>query len=139
MKNEVFKLIEQAENGDIGMLEAATSLQDIKGELDFLSKSIKAWIDENIEELSMTASSYPEGFAGYQFEYRSGAKRWDFKKCPTWSSLKNDLTLEEQKLKAAFDSVQKGLAVGTEDGEEIVLPELKYNKPSLIFKLMRRG
>ena len=127
-----------AENGEMGMMLAMTMLEDFRQPLEDALAVIKEFKSEHIDELSMLKEDYPEGFGGYTFEYRNGAKRFSFKHIPQWNAKKQELSELEKMYKQAFEAKQKGILVASEDGEEIPMPEVSYSASSLILKPIKR-
>ncbi len=134
LRDRVFRIIDNAENGNIGMMEAATELKDLQAEMKMLSDQIDDWITVNKEELISLAREYDMQFGHYRFEYRNGAKRWNFKNVPQWAAIEKDKKDLESQLITAWEASQKGLVTGTIEGEEVILPEVKYGEDVLIWK-----
>ena len=137
-QDRIFKIIEMAEDGQVGMIEAFVDLQDYVKPLEDALKMIKEFKSNHVDELSMLATDYPLGYGGYTFEFRNGGRTFDFKKCDEWVTYDKAKKECEARLKQAFLSVEKGMMVASEDGEEIQLPEPKYRASSLIVKEIKR-
>ena len=73
---------------------------------------------------------------GFNIERREGGRMFNFKHIPEWNDTKDKLNAIEAKYKALADMYGKfqGVQFATEDGEEIILPEVTYRKDSLILK-----
>lgn len=71
----------------------------------------------------------------YKIEKRQGRKMYDFSKCKSWSSKKEEMALIEKKLKvnSELDIIEY---IDQETGELITLevPEIKYGKDVVVFK-----
>ena len=53
---------------------------------------------------------------------------------PQWVAIEKDKKDLESQLKTAWEASQKGLVTGTIEGEEVILPEVKYSDDVLIWK-----
>lgn len=121
--------VKQAVDGEIEALLVLAELKEQK-------KQIESWIKE-VEEIALDdALNYEKTFDlhGFKFERRAGGQYYDFSKIPAWAEKKNELKEVEAKAKAAYSSYKQGLLTATEDGEEVMLPEVKHKKDSLIVK-----
>lgn len=131
----VADVIVDAANGEIGMLDAMVQLQDLRREMEEALEHIDSFKKENVNELAMLASEYPDGFAGYEFEYRNGAARFNFNGIPAIDELNKQLKAEKAKYSAAFGAREKGCAYVTEDGEIIDdFPTVINSAPVLVLK-----
>ena len=134
IQDKIINSIKKVEDGDLNPLLVITELEDMRTMLNDTIKIIEEFKEANIDELAMLATDYPEGYGGYRFEYRNGAKRFNFKGCPTWVDLETRKKHEEQKLKLMWESATKGMTTVDENGEVMPLPEVSYSKSSLIMK-----
>ncbi len=129
-QQELADLVQAVEDGRDNALLAYAEIKQMK--------DLYAQAERQIEELAMDeAERYPEkSFSqhGYMFEKRNGTMRFSYKNIPAWQEIDQARKQCEEKHKQAFLSRQKGIMVATEDGEEIVLPEVSYNKNSLVVK-----
>jgi hypothetical protein len=119
-------------------MEATVTLHELKIKLDRALGFIKDFMDENINEIAMHSTDYPEGFGGWKFEYRNGGKTFKYDNCPSVAKLKDELKAEEQKMKAAYASFQQGLTSVDENGEVLELPTIVNRKSSMILKQIRK-
>lgn len=108
------------------------------GIIQTIRKDLQA-VEDLIKEVAIEeAQKYDKKFYadGYDVERREGGRMWNFKHIPEWSDAKEHLSTVEAKYKALADAYGKfkGVQVATEDGEEIILPEITYRKDSLILK-----
>lgn len=109
--------------------ESNTALQ-MYHELNQAEKNIKAFK----EEVKGHAFNEIQGgyeLSGFDVKIKQGAVRYDFKGIPAHIEKSKELKAIEEKSKQAYLSIQKGMQVATEDGEEIVLPKVTYNKDSI--------
>ncbi len=125
VRDQVFRIIDNAENGNIGMMEAATELKDIQNELDFLSGQIKDWIDLNIEELSMIADAYKDtGFGGYRFNPYL-RDNYSYKHIPEIVDLESKVKELKERSKEAWRAYKNNNTLVDDDGVVVPLPEVK--------------
>lgn len=134
VQNEVLGFVSDLENGELSHIDFFIKIKEQQKQCEEAAKTCKAAIDENIEMIASQAKEYPEGKNGYQFEVRNGSRRWDFKGCPLWDQKKEELKSEEDKLKLAWNSSMKGILQADENGEEIILPNVKTGNPTVILK-----
>lgn len=134
-EQEVAHLLTQVEEGETEALYAYATLKKYKDLFEQASKQIEPIA---LEE----ASLYPEKTFennGFSFEKRNGARRFSFDHIQEIVKLKNEIKVLEQKSKQAFLSKEKGILVADENGEEIILPKVKYSKDSLIVRSISHG
>lgn len=125
------KTIEQVKEGLESPLKVLAELKMLKTELELAISEVEPLAFKEVE-------NYPQkNFKefGYNFEFRSGAKTYDFSKIKEWSDLKDSMKKKEALYKMAASAYEKGTQVfDDETGEQIPIPLVKYSKPSLIIK-----
>jgi len=135
MQNEYMNAVNDAEIGNVGHLDTFIFLENERKHLEASLSIIKSYKDENINLIGKEAEEYgKEGYKGYKVEIRNGGMEFNYKNIPEWQQLKESLSECEEKHKQAFIAKQKGLLTASEDGEEIVMPEISYRKSSIILK-----
>lgn len=138
VKDLIFKTMEQVEAAELEPIKALVILHRVQQEADAISKQIKAWKSENLNELESDASEYPDGYAGFTFEFRSGGGTLVYKGIPEWDEAEKKKKELEAKYKAAYNSLQKGMApVDAETGEVLKVPYLKPRAGSVVLKAKR--
>ena len=129
-EQELAHLLTEVENGNENPLLLYAEIKQLK---ELYTTAEKQVVDIALDE----AEKYPEKsfeLDGYVFEKRNGATRYSYKNIPEWQTYNEALKNCEARHKQAFISRQKGLLIASEDGEEIVLPEVNYSKNGLIVK-----
>lgn len=134
----ISEIINMADDGQIGMMDAVCDLQDMVKPLEEALGFIKEFKKEHVDELAMLKEDYPDGYGGYTFEYRNGAMRLGYKNISEWAEANKELKDIEKKYKAAYLGFQKGIQPVTEDGEILELPEPTYSASSIILKPIKR-
>ena len=84
------------------------------------------------EAMDYAGNSFEEN--GIEFTKKNGSTSFNYKNISEWAQLEAKKKVIELKAKQAYLSIQKGIMVADENGEEITLPEVKYSKGSLIVK-----
>lgn len=135
MQNEYMNAVNDAEIGNVGHLDTFIFLENERKQLELSLALIKDYKDSNLELIEKEASEYgKEGYKGYKVEVRTGGRMYDYKHIPEWQIRKESLSECEERHKQAFIAKEKGLLTASEDGEEIVMPEVSYRKSSIILK-----
>ena len=134
MQDELMSVIAKAENGEMTTLDAFIYLEEERKQLEQTLALAKSFKEDHFDEISEYAKEYPEGYMGYEIEVRNGGRIFNFKNIPEWQSYNKALKECEERHKQAFISKEKGLLTATEDGEDIVMPEITYRKSSIILK-----
>lgn len=139
IKDRVLRIMEQDDLSEINKIAALVELHEIQKGLDGISKDIAAWKRENLSDFEMIAQEYPDGYGGYTFEFRNGGKTFVYDQIPEIVSSKMALKSLEEKYKAAYASIQKGITpIDSETGEVLQSPTVKYRASSVILKAIRR-
>lgn len=128
--NELMDVVDGVERGSRSALLAYA---EMKRFADIASQAVK-----QIEPIAMEeAIKYGENefeTHGFKFQIRNGATRYSYKNIPEWQEANEKVKDVEERYKAAFVARQKGLLTASEDGEEMILPEITRSKDSLIVK-----
>lgn len=134
-KDKLNQIIKKAEGGHITKLDATIKLREQRKEMEAVINSIKKWEDKELESIAIEAADYPDGYKGYQFEFRNGRKLWDFKGIPEYNEHMEKVKQVQESAIAAFNLFQKtGQKPISEDGELLPMPDLNYAKSSLVVK-----
>lgn len=136
LQEELMQIVNEAERGDITMLDAFIQLEEERKQLEMSMAIVKSFKDANLEYISQEAKEYPEGYRGYSVEVRNGGKIYSYKNIPEWQEYNKAVKECEKRYKSALDAKINGNphANVTEDGEELPLPEITYRKSSIILK-----
>lgn len=135
MQDQYMNAVNDAEIGNVSHLDTFIFLENERKQLEQSLALIKDYKDSNLELIEKEASEYEkEGYKGYKVEVRTGGRIYDYKHIPEWQIRKESLSECEQRHKQAFIAKEKGLLTASEDGEEIVMPEVSYRKSSIILK-----
>ena len=135
MQNEYMNAVNNAEIGNVGHLDTFIFLENERKQLEQSLALIKDYKDSNLDLIEKEASEYgKEGYKGYKVEVRTGGRMYDYKHIPEWQTRKESLSECEERHKQAFIAKEKGLLTASEDGEEIVMPEVSYRKSSINLK-----
>lgn len=128
--NELMDVVDGVERGSRNALLAYAEMKKFA---DIASQAVK-----QIEAIAMEeAINFGEKefeTHGFKFQIRNGATRYSYKHIPEWQTAQEGLKEVEERYKAAFVARQKGLLTASEDGEEMILPEVNRSKDSLIVK-----
>lgn len=135
---KISDIINKAEDGQVGMMEAVCDLQDMVKPLEEALKAIKDFKDEHVDEFAMLKEEYPDGFGGYTFEYRNGSRRLNYKGIKEVDNAEKKVKELKEYYKQAFVSATKGIIPVSEDGEQLTLPEPSYGKACIILKPIKR-
>jgi len=134
MQDEMMSMIHQVENGELGHLDALIRMEEERKSLEQTLAIAKSFKDTYFDQIEEASKEHPEGFKGWDIEIRNGGRTFKYNHIPEWDSLKKQMKECEEVHKQAFISKEKGMLTATEDGEEIVLPEVSYRKSSIILK-----
>lgn len=109
----------------------------VYGEISVLIKHLKKCQDQTKGAAIDEAEKHEKAFEsnGFKFERKQGGKAYSFKHIPKWVELNDEVKKFEEQSKQAYASFQKGIQSATQDGEEIILPEVTYRADSLSVKL----
>lgn len=128
--NELMDVVDGVERGSRNALLAYAEMKKFA---DIATQAVK-----QIEPIAMEeAINFGEKefeTHGFNFQIRNGATRYSYKHIPEWQKAQEGLKEVEERYKAAFVARQKGLLTASEDGEEMILPEVNRSKDSLIVK-----
>lgn len=140
IQDAVFNAISKAEQGEVSHLDTLIHLRQIRTALDDTLKAIKDYEGQYLEDIELAAKEYGGKYRGYEIEVRSGRRTWDYSNNPQWNEINQARKHLEEGLKAMFQAKLKGASFAdvTEDGEQIVLPTIKYSRGSVIVKETRR-
>lgn len=127
-------IIDSVGSGMTNPIEAYATIQTIEK----MFKSCKAAIDLAAQEEAERYGEKTFEAYGYQVTKTDGKRSWDFKQCPEWIEAKEYLKNLEEDLKDAYKRKEKGQFLGStvtgEIEDHLILPTLKYSKPSLTIK-----
>lgn len=135
LREELVSQMNQAEEGEISILDAVIHMRKQRAFYEEMLKHIKSFEDENRDSIQEEAEMYENTYKGATFEFRSGGKTFDYSKIDEVAEAEEKVKELKDKYKLAFENSQKGLLAISEDGEELQLPIPKYRKSSLIIKL----
>lgn len=127
---QIGQLVQDVHDGNENPLKAYGVLKDIEN-------YVKTCIKEVNDVALMEAQKFDKTFedAGYKFERRNGATRWNFDNVLEVQEAKAKVKMLEAKYKSAYKSKTNGVEVfDHETGELMQLPTVTYSKDSLIFK-----
>lgn len=129
-QEELVNLLNEVENGESSALIAYAKMKE--------AEEIYKQAKDQIKDLALEeAANYPEKkfqLMGFEFEKRKGSTRYSYKNIPLWNDANKQLKEIEDAHKKAFLARQKGHLIATNDGEEIVFPEILVSKDTLIVR-----
>lgn len=141
MQDEFIQIQNELENGEISRLDAFIEFRNAKTELEKILEFIKEFEHNNITEIALDASQYPDGYMGFRITEVNGRKSFDFKSIPSWQEAEKNKKQVEDKYKSAFEGVLKGTVQTVSednktywidtDGEINPLPEMNIGKSYL--------
>lgn len=139
MQTNAIKTIEDYRDGNVTLEDALISVETQRNVLEKVLDEIKSFKQENSGLIADLSKEYREGYKGYLFEVRNGARRFSYKGIPEWENASTKVKDIEGKYKSMFEAKLKGNphANISEDGEELPLPEIFYNAPSVIVKMKK--
>jgi len=128
MMKEAIEIISSVDNGMKIELDALIELRELKTKADLILTYVKKFETDNLELIANQAAEYPKGYRGCVVSFVSGRKTYDYSKVEEVSEAKHNLKTMEEKYKAMLEAKLKGAyhADITEDGEVLILPEIKY-------------
>lgn len=139
IQSTAIKIIDDYRDGNISLEDALIEVETQRNVLENVLDNIKAFKQENIGLIADLSKEYKEGYKGFTFEVRNGARRFSYKGIPEWETASSNIKKVEGKYKSMFEAKLKGNphANISEDGEELPLPEISYNSPSVIVKMKK--
>lgn len=138
MRNQIDEILQKVDAGDMNPLDAMIDLKQMKDKCNVVLDIIKDFESEFVDDITFEAAQYPDGYKGYMFEVRNGRKMYNYSKIEQVVDAEKKVKDLKEYYKQAFVSRQKGILIATDDGEEIVLPELSISKSSIILKEKRK-
>ena len=108
------------------------ALYDLKQQLATLKSAIEVVEVEAFNQAEYEDKTFEKD--GFKIEKRNGAKRWNFKGCKTYQIAKDNLSEIEDELKANYKLWEMGKSSVDEFGEIGDVPQVTYNKDSMIIK-----
>lgn len=142
IKSNLNKIIELSENGEVDELKTYGLLKSYKLD-DLIKESQYKLEDVAMEAFKLSSDDQKEfkGF-GYVFTHKNGGERLSYKNIPEWSDIKEDYDSKrkviESKYKANYNAVKNGLMTASEEGEEMLIPEIIFTKSSLMVKKIKK-
>ena len=128
--NELMDIVDGVERGS---RSALITYAEMKRFADIAAKAVKQIEDLAIDEaINFGEKDFETN--GYKFQIRNGATRYSYKHIPEWAEAQTKVKDVEERYKASYLARQKGLLTATQDGEELVYPEITRSKDSLIVK-----
>jgi len=132
--DELNVIMDKATGGDIEFIDCLVRLRSKKQRLTEAVDFIKAFEEEYFSEISTSIMDNDFYYRGKKIEVRNGGASFIYSHIPEISIKEAELSSLKEKYKSYYNVVQKGGKVATEDGEEVVMPEIKYRKSSIIVK-----
>ncbi len=123
------KIVSIQEGEELGALELYHILNQFQ-------KAIKSLQDE-VKTNAVIEIGNDVTLIGYDVKIKAGATRYIFKDIDKHKELTKQLKDFEAQSKQAFLSIQKGMQVASEDGEEIELPKVVRNADSISITLAK--
>lgn len=120
LSNELIDL----ENGD------TVNGLDIYHQINCFQKDLTQFKSE-AEKFAKDEIERGQELDGYDVKIKNGAKRYDFKSIKAWQEKNKELKKVEEQSKQALLSIEKGMMVATDLGEDIELPKVMYSKDSI--------
>lgn len=105
-------------------------------ELNKLEKQIKSFKDE-VKPNAIIEIGNGYELSGYDVKMKAGATRYVFKDIQRHQELTKQVKDFEAQSKQAYLSIQKGMQVASEDGEEIELPTVLRNADSISITIIK--
>ena len=136
IQSNAIQIIDDYRDGNTSLEDALIEIETQRNVLEKVLDEIKAFKRENSGLIADISKEYPKGYRGFTFEVRNGARRFSYKGIPEWENASKTVKDVEGKYKSMFEAKLKGNphANISEDGEELPLPEIFYNAPSVIVK-----
>jgi len=126
---DLTKIVEDVINGVESPYKA---LYDLKQQLATLKSAIEVVEVEAFNQAEYEDKTFEKD--GFKIEKRNGSKRWNFKGCKTYQIAKDNLSEIEDELKANYKLWEMGKSSVDEFGEIGDVPQVTYNKDSMIIK-----
>ena len=139
LQDEIMNLSHQAEEGELSNLDALIEMRKHREEFEKGLALIKDFEETKINEIANEASQYPDGYRGLEIKMVNGRKTFNYKGIPAWIEAEENKKKIEEQYRLMFEAKAKGLphANVSEDGEELLLPEVNYGKSYLAVKEKR--
>jgi hypothetical protein len=136
IQSSAMGVMSEYKEGNLSLEDTLISLETERNVLEAVLEKIKNFKQEYSGEIADLAKEYKEGYKGFTFEVRNGARRFSYKGIPEWEDASKTVKDVEGKYKSMFEAKLKGNphANISEDGEELPLPEVSYGAPSVIVK-----
>ena len=112
---------------DEGEANTALPLYQLLRDMEKFAKESKS----EVERLAMIEIDNGFELNGYEVKIKTGSTRYIYKNIPEHVAAMEAVKEIEERSKQAFLSFQKGIQVASEDGEEIVFPEVVRSKDSI--------
>jgi len=150
MQDELINTVHQAEEGELTNLDALIELREKRKHLETGLEIIKQFEDNNLDAIANESHNYPDGYRGVKVTLTNGRKMYYFKGIPEVESHLTEVKKAEEKYRAAFDGVQKGIIeivesedgskgwIDTETGDILPFPEVNYGKSFLTIKATKK-
>lgn len=125
--NEAFN---SAINGEADPVSVAIAIRSVKDEAEDLLERLRPTLEAAL-------ANYPKRAAemqGWRVSATQGAAEYKYDHIPAIKKLEDQLKELKEKAKIAAQLVDKGMAVGTADGEEIIPAIKTYKKDSIKFE-----
>ena len=124
-QSEFIERCRLVEEGELSALDCAVKFKDEMDYLIALAEDRKAWLNENVDEVVNEADQFgKDGYKGLIFS-KQVRETLSYKHIPEWVEVESKKKAIEEKSKAAYQQVKKGMMNVDENGEEITLPEVK--------------
>ena len=136
INHEVLDAINRYYEGEETAEKTLVKLEKLNNVAKAAMEWIKAFKTDNAEKFRDLKQEYPDGFMGYMFEFRNGAKRYSFKGISEIDNIERGLKATKDHYKMLLEMKMQGKAVFDEEtGEEITeLPTISYSADSIILK-----
>lgn len=127
MITQIKETIENAENGNIQLLDALIELKENKKELETILAEIKEFEKKYIIDLENQILDYPDGYKGYDIKVVNGRQMFSYKNISEWSEVEKKKKDLEKKYKSLYMTYQStNERPMSEDGVIYDLPEVNY-------------
>ncbi len=138
MEDDFLSKTQEFDEGNISAIDLAVQFTLERKELERLDNQRKEWLSENVDSIINEAEQWgKEGYKGFRFS-NSSRPQYSFDTNPQYVQLKSELKAIEDKMKAAYMNLNKGLMNVSSEGEEIPLPKVTYTKPSVKAEIIKR-
>ena len=127
MQEDFINHCEAVENGDLSFIDCASKFREEMDYLNELADHRKSWLSEYADQITNEAEQYgKQGYKGRLF-LKQSRTTYSFSHIPAWQDLENQKKAIEEKAKSALLYVQRGGLNVDENGEEIILPQVKVS------------